>query len=122
MVISQYCLSSGATVRVSHSASGMSCGGPENARQTLYTAYRCLSRSEASSGGKFLRSMYSAAAALKSACAKSPVNVVPAGRSPALPLTRITGWFSIAVAAQPVRRRTSSAASPMYQRETSSWS
>ena len=92
MVISQYCLSSEATVRVSHSASGMSCGGPENARQMLYTAYRCLSRaSEASSGGRFLRSICSAAAALKSACAKSPVNVVPAGRSPALPLTRITG-------------------------------
>ncbi len=55
--------------------------------------------------------MASAAVALKSACAKSPVNVAPAGRVPARPLTRTTGLLSSAVAAQPVSDRTSSRAS-----------
>jgi hypothetical protein len=34
-VIEHACLSAGATVRASHSPSGMSCGGPENVRQML---------------------------------------------------------------------------------------
>src|SRR6201996_8753021 len=111
MVISQYCLSCGATDRVSHSASGTSCGGPENVRHTLKTEYRWRSRSATSSAGTFLRSIASAAGALKSACAKSPVNVAPAGRVPTRPLTRTTGLLSSAVAVQPVSERISSRAS-----------
>jgi len=120
MVISQNCLSGGATLRTSQSASGTSCGGPENVRHTLNTQNLDSSRAAASPGERLRWSMVTAAAALKSACAKSPVNVVPAGRGTARSLTRITGLLSSAVAAQPVSVRTRSRASATYRPATSS--
>jgi hypothetical protein len=124
-VIEHACLSAAATDRASHSASGVSCGGPENVRQMLNMAYLApdASRADASASGSARRSSRDADHSARSACAKSPVGAAPAGRAaPPSALTRTSGAFSGAVDVHPVSARSSAPASATYTRTTSIWS